>query len=413
LLPPALIYQAVSGTIQDTWLQDFDPSIHQTFFTSSPSGWTNDEIGLEWIKTFNKLTEAKARTAYRLILLDGHGSHLTKRFIDYCDENRILLCLYPPHSTHTLQPLDVCCFRPLSVAYSQELSEFLFTSQGLTAITKRDFFRLFNKAWQTTFTPKLIASAFKSTGIEPLDPSVILNKFNQKQVDRPSSAESTQLVLSITDWRAIRALLAEVVDSMDDRRTRTLGNSIQKLIVQTQLLSAEVDGLRGALANEKKRRQRGKPLQLAAPTENQGGAIFWSPNKVLQYRDRQVQKEAAAEAQRLQKEEDKILREEKKAEKQRQLEERRRIRATAKEVRLQQAAEKRQQNQEALIARKANQQLQNELKSTRKPRKKTTTAAVQIEEDPINSSTAPEVVVAPVQFSRRGRQIKVPERFGD
>jgi hypothetical protein len=61
---------------------------------------------------------------------------------------------------------------------------------------------------------------------------------------------------------------------MDDRRTRTLGNSIQKLIVQTQLLSAEVDGLRGALTNEKKRRQRGKPLQLAAPTENQGRAIF-------------------------------------------------------------------------------------------------------------------------------------------
>ena len=27
-LPPSLIYQAVSGNIQDIWLQGFDPAIH-------------------------------------------------------------------------------------------------------------------------------------------------------------------------------------------------------------------------------------------------------------------------------------------------------------------------------------------------------------------------------------------------
>ena len=44
-LPPALIYQAVTGNIQDSWLQDFDPSTHYCFFASSPSGWTNDNLG--------------------------------------------------------------------------------------------------------------------------------------------------------------------------------------------------------------------------------------------------------------------------------------------------------------------------------------------------------------------------------
>ena len=33
-----LIYQAVSGNLQNTWLQDFDPEKHKCFFTSSPRG---------------------------------------------------------------------------------------------------------------------------------------------------------------------------------------------------------------------------------------------------------------------------------------------------------------------------------------------------------------------------------------
>lgn len=34
-LSPGLIYQAVSGKIQDTWLQDFNPADHSCFFASS------------------------------------------------------------------------------------------------------------------------------------------------------------------------------------------------------------------------------------------------------------------------------------------------------------------------------------------------------------------------------------------
>jgi len=37
-LSPGLIYQAVTGNIQDSWLQDFDPNQHPCFFASSPTG---------------------------------------------------------------------------------------------------------------------------------------------------------------------------------------------------------------------------------------------------------------------------------------------------------------------------------------------------------------------------------------
>jgi hypothetical protein len=149
LLFPAIIYQSASGSIQDSWLQAFDPSDHRAHFASSPSGWTNNNIGLAWLKqVFDRSTKAKARSSYRLLILDGHGSHLSMEFIDYCDRNRILLMVYPPHSTHTLQPLDVVMFKPLSSAYSGQVAAFMERCQGLTSMSKRDFYPMFMAAWE-------------------------------------------------------------------------------------------------------------------------------------------------------------------------------------------------------------------------------------------------------------------------
>jgi hypothetical protein len=44
-LSPGIIYQGVNR-IQSTWLQDVDSSKHHAFFSHSPSGWSNDDLGL-------------------------------------------------------------------------------------------------------------------------------------------------------------------------------------------------------------------------------------------------------------------------------------------------------------------------------------------------------------------------------
>jgi hypothetical protein len=64
-------------------------------------------------------------------------------FINYCHDHKILLLVFPPYATHTLQPLDVGMFKPLSTAYLTELSSHLHRSQGLLPVTKGDFFPLF------------------------------------------------------------------------------------------------------------------------------------------------------------------------------------------------------------------------------------------------------------------------------
>jgi hypothetical protein len=196
-LPPSLIYQSAASAIQSSWVEDVKVNEHSVHITSSPSGWTNNDIGLAWLEqVFNRYTKEKARQSYRLLILDGHGSHISMDFIECCDQNKILLAVFPPHSTHTLQPLDVCMFKPLSQAYSNELSAFLERSQGLPPIKKGDFSPLFWKAWVSSFKQSMIANSFRATGISPLEPDIILKRFIDTNPDEQGSRESSASVLS-------------------------------------------------------------------------------------------------------------------------------------------------------------------------------------------------------------------------
>ncbi|KAI0568614.1 hypothetical protein Alg130_12028, partial [Pyrenophora tritici-repentis] len=107
------------------------------------------------------------------------------------------------------------------------------------------------------------------------------------------------------------------------------------MAVQTSLLQHENERLREALINEKKRRQRGKQLLLEAPEQWAGGAVFWSPQKVQQARDRQ---------------EAKNLKEEEKQLKAKLLQEARLQRAAAKVVRDEEKAKKAEEKEQAALS---------------------------------------------------------------
>jgi hypothetical protein len=102
-LPPGLLYESANSTIQSSWVEEIKPEVHSVLVSSSPTSWTNNEAGLTWLKqVFNRFTKAKARRKYRLLILNGHGSHVIMDFLDYCDKNKIIPAILPPHSTHTL-----------------------------------------------------------------------------------------------------------------------------------------------------------------------------------------------------------------------------------------------------------------------------------------------------------------------
>jgi hypothetical protein len=83
------------------WYQDsnLDPDMAVSL---SNSGYTNDQLSLEWLYHFNNHTKKSTVGAKRLLLLDGYGSHYTLEFINYSDKNGIISFAIPPHTTHIL-----------------------------------------------------------------------------------------------------------------------------------------------------------------------------------------------------------------------------------------------------------------------------------------------------------------------
>ena len=278
-LPPGIIFASRNSTIQSHWVADIKAGKHAIHVASSPSGWTNNDIGLAWLEqVFDRYTKPKARLKYRLLIVDGHGSHLTYDFIEYCHQKRIILAVLPPHSTQTLQPLDVVCFKSLASHYSSELDDHLQQSQGLSPLSKGDFFNLFWPAWVNTFKENLIRKAFTATGISPVNADVILDRFRHTTPETLASASSASTAYSAENWlKACSTLRAEVKDPRSVG-ARKLSQTIHHLSTQIELLNSKVDSLRKKLYQNKKRQKApSKQLDLQQHQEYHGGAIMWSP----------------------------------------------------------------------------------------------------------------------------------------
>jgi hypothetical protein len=86
-LPPALIYQGDHTNLIDTWVEDFNEG-GEVYFATTLNGWSCDSLGLQWLqKVFHPLTEKKAGNQQRLLIVDGHSSHVNLKFIDWADRH--------------------------------------------------------------------------------------------------------------------------------------------------------------------------------------------------------------------------------------------------------------------------------------------------------------------------------------
>ncbi|RKL03347.1 hypothetical protein BFJ70_g17289 [Fusarium oxysporum] len=143
---------------------------------TSQNGWTNNELGLKWLKHFNRSTTNRSTGLYRLLILDGHESHHSADFERYCKANKIITLCMPAHASHLLQPLDVGCFGPLKHAYGREIEHLIRCS--ITHISKTEFFSAFYAAFQATFTESNIKGGFKGAGLAPFNPENVISKLD-------------------------------------------------------------------------------------------------------------------------------------------------------------------------------------------------------------------------------------------
>ncbi|KAF2820608.1 hypothetical protein CC86DRAFT_428369 [Ophiobolus disseminans] len=165
-------------------------------------------------------------------------------------------------------------FKLLSSAYSGQVAAFMERCQGLTSMSKRDFYPMFMAVWEASFKEETILKAFEATGLSPLQPEVILKKFNSQPI-QGSSRDSDSSALSASNWRKIRQLVDHTVADRDQRKLSKLNQTIHQLSIRSVLAEHDNVRLKEALINERQEKlqqaqntaQRVKRRCLKAPTK--------------------------------------------------------------------------------------------------------------------------------------------------
>jgi hypothetical protein len=265
-LPSYIIFKA-KAYIQEGW---FDTLPDDWRLDISDNGWTTDEIGMKWLtKLFIPITNARSTGRYRMLILDGHGSHLTPQFDQTCTENHIIPVCMPPHSSHLLQPLDVSCFAVLKRQYGQLVEQRM--RLGFNHIDKHDFLTAFPTARTMAYKAENIRNGFAATGLVPFDPDRVYQQLDiQIRTPTPPRSQGSNSQSSCFqtphnprqiqhEATAIKALFGQHVTiptSPINRRLDRISKACENAMINLTIVRKEVHDLRTAHEKEKQKRRR-------------------------------------------------------------------------------------------------------------------------------------------------------------
>lgn len=107
-----------------------------------------------------------------MLIMNNHNSHPTLEAYEIAKNNYITMLSIPPQSSHRL---DMTFIGPLKTAYRRECDMYI-KSRNMIKITPYEIAGLFNKAYSKLVSLDKGISGFKTTGIFPMDPSVLSDK---------------------------------------------------------------------------------------------------------------------------------------------------------------------------------------------------------------------------------------------
>uniref|UniRef100_A0A093V2E7 40S ribosomal protein S13-1 n=1 Tax=Talaromyces marneffei PM1 TaxID=1077442 RepID=A0A093V2E7_TALMA len=196
----------------------------------SKNGWTTDEIGIRWLqKHFIPHTTSRTKSRYRMLILDGHGSHLTAQFDRICAENNIITRQYGRLVEQRVR-------------------------LGFNHIDKYDFLTAFPEARTMAYKTENIQNGFKATGLVPLDPEHVYQKLTiQLRTPTPppsrSSNSQSSCLLTPQNPRQFKRQITTIKKRISEHPTSPLEKVDQAI---------NLHDLRAANEKEKKKRKRSR-----------------------------------------------------------------------------------------------------------------------------------------------------------
>ena len=176
-------------SLQSTWFNH--DTIPDWLYTTSENGWTSNGTGLRWLREIF-LPETDRNGRHRILLLDGHGSHASIKFMWDCYRNNVHPVYLIPHSSHVLQPLDLSCFSAIKSRYRDQIAN-LARFEDSAPVKKMRFVEYYNKARDEGLTQHNILGGWSAAGISPWNPRKVIrssqvaanNQINQQPPQTP------------------------------------------------------------------------------------------------------------------------------------------------------------------------------------------------------------------------------------
>ena len=134
------------------------------------NGWMTAFLFSAWILHFTTVVQEKYRISQEnrhLLILDGHGSHVTLEVVQKAKAEGLDIITLPSHTSHRLQPLDVSIFKSFKTAFRSYRDRWTVANKGRGA-KKEELVEWVAMALRKALTEGRIQKGFVVTGIWPL-----------------------------------------------------------------------------------------------------------------------------------------------------------------------------------------------------------------------------------------------------
>lgn len=162
-MTPYIVFKGLH--LYNTWCEGGPEG---TKYNCSKSGWMEADQFLEWFdKVF--VQQTAQLEGGKLLIFDGHNSHLSKAVVDLAVTNNIELLCLPAHTSSVLQPLDVGVFKTVKAKWRTCLSTY-YDETRYRNVDKPAFpplLKLISDAG--AFSRANAISSFEACGIYPLN----------------------------------------------------------------------------------------------------------------------------------------------------------------------------------------------------------------------------------------------------
>ena len=224
VIPPLVIIKG--ERLSTSWIPNDNE--HDWRFSCNSNGWTSNIHGYEWLRRcFEPATREKASGRVRILICDGHDSHITANFLAHCIQNNVRLLLLPPHTSHLLQPLDVGLFGPLKKAMASCLDPLIRT--GITRLQKIEWLQYYTTARAKAFTITNIQGGWRGAGLFPSNRSKVFRHLPPTYNKTPPPQASLQPTSMYTPFD-----ISQVTSSPPNATVLRSANTTLNQIIATQ-----------------------------------------------------------------------------------------------------------------------------------------------------------------------------------